>query len=262
MKPDRIFLLRHGQSKGNVDRKIYKTVPDYALQLTDLGNQEVEGAGLCIAPFVDNSSVQYYVSPFWRTRQTYLGVRKILRPSIEKYYEDPRIREQEWNQKLGPRDGYKDNEEMERDNYGHFYYRFNGGESCADVYDRMSDFIGTMFRDFEKEDFPRNVIMISHGMAMRLFLMRWFHSPVEEFETWGNPKNCDYYLLERRDNEKYELVTPIRKHILRHSFQFPFGDDKKYFPYPNKLPYENTGIIPHEKLERKKKSLTSGEKGV
>lgn len=239
MKPERIFIVRHGQSQGNVDREIYKDIPDYALKLTNLGRRQAVKVGQKISNIIQGESIQYYVSPFWRTRQTYLEIVKKNLNSIFSYYEDPRLREQEWSQRLGSRGGYKDNEEMERDNYGHFYYRFNnGGESCADVFDRMSSFMGTMFRDFKKPTFPKNVIIVSHGMTMRLFIMRWFHVSVEEFETWGNPKNCEYFLLERRENEKYELVTPLRKHSVRHKFQYDYGDDVKYFQYPHTLPYE------------------------
>lgn len=239
MKPKKIFIIRHGQSQGNVNREIYKDIPDYALKLTELGNKQAHLAGTEINNYVNGESIQYYVSPFWRTRQTYLGIVKENLNSKYSYYEDPRIREQEWNQKLGSRGGYKDNEENERDNYGHFYYRFNGGESCADVFDRVSDFMGTMFRDFKKSSFPENAVIVTHGMTMRLFIMRWFHSSVEEFETWGNPKNCEILVLERKKNKKYKLVTPLTKHKIHHSFQFPFGDDSKYFSYPNTLPYES-----------------------
>jgi len=82
-----------------------------------------------------------------------------------------------------------------------------------------------MFRDFNKKDFPRNVVMVTHGMTMRLFLMRWFHATVEEFEEWGNPKNCGYFVLEREENEKYTLTTPLRTHKLRHEYQFDWGND-------------------------------------
>lgn len=233
MKPDRIFIVRHGQSQGNVDRAVYQTVPDYALQLTELGQQQATEAGRRIHSVIGfpHQSIQFYVSPFWRTRQTYLGIKNYLNPCCYKFYEDPRLREQEWNQKLGTREGYRETEEVERDNYGHFYYRFNGGESCADVFDRVSDFMGTMFRDFQKKDFPRNVIIVTHGMTMRLMLMRWYHISVEEFESWGNPANGEYYLLERREDEKYELMTPLKTHVLRHTFQFPW-DDTRSFPYP------------------------------
>ena len=239
MKPQRIFIVRHAQSQGNIDKNIYKDIPDYALRLTSTGEEQARNAGISISSIIKSQSVQYYVSSFWRTRQTYLHLKKCLQPVMEKYYEDPRIREQEWGQEMVTRDGYSHEKENDRDLYGHFYYRFRDEESCADLYDRVSDFIGTMHRDFEKKDFPRNVILITHGMTMRLFLMRWFHVPVEEFEQWSNPLNGEYYLLEFRDhNKKYELITPLKKHIIKHSFQFPFGEDKKHFPFIHNLPYE------------------------
>jgi broad specificity phosphatase PhoE len=248
MKPDRIFLVRHGQSQGNVDKAVYATIPDYAIQLTEDGERQATAVGEEIANKLSlNPSIQYYVSPYWRTRQTYVGIRKAIdgrtnnRPSRIVYYEDLRLREQEWGQNMEDRSGYKDKVEEYRDNYGHCYYRFrDGGESCADVFDRVSDFMGTMFRDFEKKDYPRNVIVVTHGMTLRLFLMRWFHCSVEEFESWGNPKNCQYFLLERGDGEKYQLKTPIRKHEIRHEWQFPFEKyDASYFPFPNKMPYDS-----------------------
>lgn len=237
MKPERIFIVRHGQSQGNVDRNIYQTLPDYALQLTELGQQQAESAGRAIEAFVGEESIQYYVSPFWRTRQTYLAIKKQIRSKKFKYYEDPRLREQEWSRSVS-----RPVDEAERDSYGHFYYRFNGGESCADTFDRVSDFMGTMHRDFKKKDFPRNAIVVTHGMTMRLFIMRWYHCSVEEFESWANPKNCEFLVLQLQDGENYELVTPLRKHDIKHPYQFPFNGNAEHFPFPHRLPYENKDL--------------------
>ncbi len=229
MKPLRIFLVRHGQSTGNVDKQVYAEVPDYALSLTDLGRQQARTVGVELRNIIGNESVHFYVSPFWRTRQTYLGIS--LSFGIHSYYEDARLREQEWGQNMESREGYKDKVEEYRDSYGHFYYRFrDGGESCADVYDRASDMINTMHRDFEKKDFPENVIIVTHGMTMRLFLMRWFHSDVEEFESWGNPHNGGYILLEKNDKNKYNLVTKMRTHTLRHDWQFDWAKNRNLSP--------------------------------
>ena len=243
MKPEHIFILRHGQSIGNVNKLVYKTIPDYALELADLGKQQATDAGIRLREIIGDSSIQFYVSPFWRTRQTYLGVRKAFVTNTCNFYEDPRLREQEWGNCVDEDGLSRFNEKIEeyRDSYGHFYYRFrDGGESCADVMDRVSDFMNTLFRDFQKKDFPRNVIIVTHGMTMRLLLMRWFHSSVEEFECWANPKNCEYYLLERRKDEKYVLTTPLRTHKLRHEFQFePIMKGHEFFPKQYELPYEN-----------------------
>src|SRR6185295_12814723 len=105
--------------------------------------------------------------------------------------EDPRLREQEHTPRvLTGEDDDRDAIEKERDDYGHFYYRFEGGESCADVFDRISDFLSTLFRDFEKPEFPNDVVIVSHGMTNRLFLMRLLKYTVEEFEFLRNPDNC------------------------------------------------------------------------
>ena len=45
MKPKRIILIRHGESEGNVDRLNYETIPDYALNLTNTGQEQARIAG-------------------------------------------------------------------------------------------------------------------------------------------------------------------------------------------------------------------------
>lgn len=219
MRPLRIFIVRHGQSVGNVNKEIYKTVPDYAVPLTFLGEQQAKETGQKIAAIIgQEQTVQFYVSPFWRTRQTFLGIAESFKTENVKYYEDMRLREQEWgSQHLT---GINWDAERDRDAFGHTFYRFEAGESCADTFDRKSDFLGTMFRDFQKVDFPKNVVIVTHGMSSRVLIMRFFHSSVEEFESWKNPKNCEYLLLERGEGEKYKLVTPMKLHKLRHNFQF------------------------------------------
>lgn len=231
MKPDNIFIVRHGQSAGNVDRNVYKDLPDYALPLTKLGREQAREVGKEIRKLIPSSFdiPHFYVSPFWRTRQTFLGIKKSF-PEETTYYEDPRLREQEWGQNMESREGYKETVEVERDNYGHFYYRFrDGGESCADVFDRVSDFLGTMYRDFQKEFFPKSVIIVTHGMTMRLLMMRWFHCTVEEFESWGNPRNCQFFHLRlHSETEKYQFIGKMRVHTLRHPFQFDWGRHSQY----------------------------------
>ena len=37
MKPQRIILIRHGESEGNINKEIYTQKPDYALYLTNKG---------------------------------------------------------------------------------------------------------------------------------------------------------------------------------------------------------------------------------
>jgi broad specificity phosphatase PhoE len=221
VKPQKIILIRHGESEGNVNKAIYSEKPDYALHLTENGRRQAHEAGKELKKIIDDwETIKFYVSPFWRTRETYLELKKWFHGSqLQPTYEDPRLREQEWGNPT--RTGYSEEMEEERDKHGHFYWRFPNGESCADVFDRMGSFMQTLHRDFQKENFARNVVLVGHGMGHRLFLMRWFHYTVEEFEKIGNPKNCGMYILELQDNDKYKLTTPVRYHELKHDWQFP-----------------------------------------
>lgn len=226
MKPNRIFLIRHGQSEGNVNKSVYREKPDYAVRLTEFGRKQASDSGKELAKLLDGECVKFYTSPFWRTRETAIEVSKWFEPyQFEGMCEDPRLREQEWGHKGGQ--SFNMDYETERNAYGHFYWRFPDGESCADVYDRVSDFMNTMFRDFQKDDFPENVVIIGHGMTNRLFLMRWFHYTVEKFERIKNPKNCDWYILEKQKNDHYKLATDLPEHVVRHPYQFPI-----YTPLP------------------------------
>lgn len=223
MKPKKIFLVRHGESEGNVDKNIYKAKPDYALLLTEKGVREAKEAGGYIKHMIRYESLGVYHSPFFRTIETtghILGGTPAIHYTFVQ--DQPRLREQEWCGKLRE-DGFMHEAEAERDAYGHFYYRFDGGESCADVYDRMSSFFNTLHRDFEKKDFPENVLIVSHGMTMRLFIMRWFHLSVEEFESLANPRNGEVWQMIRLHNDKYKLITQLKKYDKpRHSFQYPY----------------------------------------
>jgi broad specificity phosphatase PhoE len=232
MKPDRIILLRHGESQGNINKKVYTSIPDYAVQLSELGRRQARGAGEQLMQLLADGGVRFYVSPYWRTRQTWeivatrLGAHDV---EMQPVYEDPRLREQEWSGDYRTKEEDYAMTEKRRDNYGHFYFRLVGGESCADVYDRISDFLNTLHRDFEKRDFPRNAVIVTHGMTMRLFVMRWFHLRVEAFEQMANPLNCEYYVMERNlQNDRYTFITSPRHHKLGHKFQFPpFNAEKE-----------------------------------
>lgn len=219
MKPARIILIRHAESAGNVDKGSYGHTPDYALELSPLGEEQAAAAGPRLRALVGDASVFAYVSPMWRTRRTFEHLAAAMAPGQVRWREEPRLREQEWGH-------FRDLAECDRtvvnrDAYGTFYYRIPEGESGADVYDRVSDFFGTLHRDFEKPDFPANALIVTHGMTLRLFLMRWFHWTVEEFEQLANPGNCQLVVLERQDDGKYRLVSELRRHTVAHSYQRP-----------------------------------------
>lgn len=220
MKPKRIILVRHGESQGNLDKNIYKKIPDYALDLTDKGKEQAFIAGQEIAKIIQGESAGFYISPHWRTRRTYQHIARSIKPHF--LYEDPRLREQEWSGKLRNSDAdYYKKVEKERDEYGRFYFRLDSGESCADVYDRVSDVLNTVNRDFEKPNFPDNCIFVNHGLTMRVFLMRFFHYSIEKFDSLANPKNCEYWILQKNESNRYDLISEPRLYKNpTHEYQF------------------------------------------
>lgn len=209
MKPKRIILIRHGESEANVDRYLFGKIPDYTIELTEKGRQQAQSAGMHLKEIAGNEQIYFYVSPFWRARSTFENVVLAFELSQFRYNEEPRLREQEW--------GYlRCNEDFdkicrERKEYGIFYYRIPGGEAGTDVYDRINDLLGSMFRDFMKDAFPENCVLITHGLTIRLFIMRFFHLTVEEFEMMESPKNCALVILELQNDGRYILKTEIKR---------------------------------------------------
>jgi len=198
MKPKRIILVRH-----------YESTPDYALKLTAQGVAQAKQAGSEIKSLIQAESIYVYFSPYFRTRETFECIRESITDKVIKAIEDPRIREQDWGH-LRHRD---DNKEIikARDEFGTFYFRIPDGESGADVYDRVTTFLDTLHRDFEKHNYPENVLIVSHGMTLRLFLMRWFHWSVEEFEMLHNPKNGQVIIMEKQSDDHFVLQSELSK---------------------------------------------------
>lgn len=99
----------------------------------------------------------------------------------------------------------------ERAAYGHFFYRIPNGESAADAYDRVSGFNESLWRQFAEEDFPSVLVLVTHGLMTRIFLMKWYHYSVEYFEDLRNVEHCEFVVMKlREDTGKYDLQTELR----------------------------------------------------
>lgn len=224
MKPKRIILIRHGESEANVNKHLFASIPDYTIELTHKGVSQSIRAGENLKEIVKNENIFFYVSPFWRTRSTFENIVTSLSRSQCSFIEEPRLREQEW--------GYlRDNEEFDkicrdREDYGIFYYRIPGGEAATDVYDRINDLLGSLHRHFEKPEYPQNCVLITHSLAIRLFIMRWYHLSVEDFEKMISPSNGELVIMELCADGRYELKTEIKTHELADNRMRPINIDK------------------------------------
>jgi broad specificity phosphatase PhoE len=142
-----------------------------------------------------DDTLQFYTSPYRRTRETTEGILKTLtgedpeqspspfpRHKI-KVYEEPRLREQDFGN-FQPCSAEMERMWQERADYGHFFYRIPNGESAADAYDRVSGFNESLWRQFGETDFPSVCVLVTHGLMTRIFLMKWFVcSAAIELET-------------------------------------------------------------------------------
>jgi len=217
-KPNRIILVRHGESEGNIDRAVYSRIADHKVELTENGKKQAVKVGEEISYNVSNpltNNLGVYISPYKRTRETWkwikYGIKQTFPIKIAWEKEDPRIREQEW---ISP--PYHDlfdkeviDDIFEHREFDRFWFRMPYGESGADVYDRITTFLDTMHRDFQKKDSPENILIITHGITLRIFLMRWFHWTTEEFNAYKNPKNCQHIIMELQNNSKYRITKGL-----------------------------------------------------
>ncbi|CBH17207.1 glycerolphosphate mutase, putative [Trypanosoma brucei gambiense DAL972] len=234
--PRRLLLVRHGESEANVDRALYSKVPDWKIPLTARGREQAFECGRRLRKIIKNEKLYVYYSPYTRTRQTLTEVRKSLLPSqVQGEREDERLREQE----IGNFQPLDKMDEMwaERSEFGRSYYRFPDGESSVDVGDRVSKFFDSLFRERVElnylsarkqmitgssndvgpasftvpDDDDHNVVIISHGLLIRLFVGRWYSAPMEVFETMKNPPNCGIVVLERREAGRLVMTDTSKK---------------------------------------------------
>ena len=188
MIPKRIILVRHGESEANVDPTVYARVPDWRIVLTEQGLAQAREAGRHIAELIGNETFGVFSSPYVRTEQTKNSMQKGIGREPVFDYQDPTLREQEYGN-MPPTDENEANRAF-RKQFGYFFYRFPEGESCADVYDRMALFMDSLFRRFDRPSCPENIIIVSHGTAIKCFLARWYHWSIKHFESIGQLPNC------------------------------------------------------------------------
>ena len=241
--PKRIYLIRHGQSQGNVEEKVYEHIPDNLIPLTPHGRTQATNAGRRLWASLKHAGldrkVKFWISPHLRCRETtdklllllpttplnsldslpsspqnttplplsrprHQGDMGAIRPQ-----EEPRLREQDFGHFRDEAQQKKCLEDRER--FGRFYYRFPHGESGADVYDRVSTFLETLYRDLESGKFTA-ICLVSHGLTLRFFLMRLLRWRVETLDTMANFDNCEIAILEMNPRTKHYELLPNDEH--------------------------------------------------
>ena len=208
----RILLIRHGQSRGNVDEAAYITEGDHKVGLCDLGwKQAIAAGGFLKSYFPKTDTVDWptlYLSSYQRTQETLRGILHGIDGAIEgspKIYEDPRLIEKFFgatnhiNNPEGIVDPHFASEmtKLSKAVYAKdpFTARNLFGDSSKDALTTMKGFIdGTLSRDVSegKHDF----MFVMHGATIQAFLMSWAHLPMLAKSKLKNPGNLDIISIE------------------------------------------------------------------
>ncbi|MDQ3246613.1 MAG: histidine phosphatase family protein [Pseudomonadota bacterium] len=198
--PERMWLVRHGQSQGNVARDaadqaglpmIDIDMRDVDVPLSELGHRQAEAAGRWFASLPEKERPEVLLSsPYTRARQTAEaicragGLTEQARPIV-----DERLREREFGifdrlTTLGIRAKYPEEAEH-RTRLGKFYHRPPGGESWADVVLRLRSMMNTINLHY----CDRRVLVVCHQVVV--LCMRYILEELEESEILGIDRQAD-----------------------------------------------------------------------
>ncbi len=215
--PDKLLLVRHGESLGNVaNARARQTraeeldidVNDPSVELSDLGQRQARALGRRLRDLDrDEQPTAVLVSPYVRAEQTAdlvlaeAGLDGLRRCSDERL----RDREQGVVDRLtGVGMRARMPTEAERRSYlGKFWYRPPGGESWADVAQRVRAVLHEMRLDYE----GRRVLVVTHDVP--IVLLRYILDPLRPDEAValaGRIGNCGVTTY-RRDGERMRLES-------------------------------------------------------
>ena len=192
-----IYIVRHGETIGNLKIKRDEYIIDSSVPLTDCGKTQAKEAGQKLNKYLSSKNGVFFVSPFKRTRETFLNLKSSLDEDFKTYayIEDPRLVEQDFGdfdfqffndwKYISPHSFFI-NQARYYDETGRFFARLENGENMLDVYNRMSLFVKTRL---ETSIYEENVI-VTHGNAERALVMFLLNLPVESYYSMEVPKNC------------------------------------------------------------------------
>ena len=206
-RPKRIILVRHGNSMANNNYDILQNVPDNMVTLSEKGVEQAKEAGRKLKKLIGNECIQFFVSPYMRTRQTYEYILESFKDNQTECIISSNIREQEY----GNLQKDMDAQFQEQKKVGEYFYRFKNGESGADVYGRISIFLTDLFRRILSIDYRAwdNVIIVSHALTIKIFMMNFLNLSVKEFDNLKEPNNCEYWVIEKNEFGKYKVKSDI-----------------------------------------------------
>lgn len=199
--PARLWLVRHGQSQGNVARDaaheagldvIDLDLRDVDVPLSDLGHAQAAATGAWFAALPEDQRPQIILSsPYIRAKQTAEaicaagGLAGGAKPTVL----DERLREREFGvfdglTTSGIRARYPE-EAAHRAKIGKFYHRAPGGESWADVILRLRSVLNTINLHYS----DKTVLVVCHQVVV--LCMRYILEELREADVLTIDKQAD-----------------------------------------------------------------------
>jgi 2,3-bisphosphoglycerate-dependent phosphoglycerate mutase len=223
-RPRRLVLVRHAESARNeakkgstyfaddAARRTVQGVPDHENPLTPIGHEQAKQTGIAIRERFGTFDYIYH-SGYQRTIQTIDGILDAYTPEER---EQMHIRSNMFIRERDP--GYTyDMTEAEAEaafpwlkeywqTFGGFFARPPGGESLAEVTERVYLFLNTLFRDRAGQD----ILIGMHGGTLRAFryiLERWDYDQALKWPAGESPSNCGVTVYEY--DEKLERLVLV-----------------------------------------------------
>ena len=234
--PSRLWLVRHGQSAGNVARDVALeagspmidvAVRDMDVPLSALGERQATALGHWFGRMPEHERPEALLaSPYIRARQTAEAICRAggVAGDAERIVLDERLREREFGifdrlTALGIRERYPEQAEH-RALLGKFYHRAPGGESWADVILRLRSALDTISLHYP----DRRVLVVCHQVVVLCF--RYILEELDEAQVLAigresNVLNCGVteYGFEPDDER---LCAPK---LLRYNFAAPLAEE-------------------------------------
>ncbi|MCL6728789.1 histidine phosphatase family protein [Sphingomonas hankyongi] len=222
--PERLWLVRHGQSQGNVARdaadaaghhEIAIDVRDVDVPLSELGHRQGEAAGRWFASLPANERPEVILaSPYLRAKQTAELICKAgaLAGGPARTIIDERLREREFGvfdrlTTAGIRARFPE-EAAHRTRLGKFYHRPPGGESWADVILRLRSMLNTINLHYCN----RRVAVVCHQvvvLCMRYILEELDEQQILAIDKQSEVLNCGICAYEFEPDAKGLCVPEL-----------------------------------------------------
>jgi broad specificity phosphatase PhoE len=195
--PQTLWVVRHGQSAGNVARDeaeagglptIAIADRDVDVPLSPLGERQADALGEWFGGLPVKPDV-VLCSPYVRARQTARRIVAAAGLDDSTPRTDERLREKEFGildrlTRVGIRAKYPELAEQ-RLHVGKFYFRPPGGESWCDVILRLRSFLEMVTREYRKE----RVLVVAHQVTVNC--MRYLLERLDEAQILGIDREAD-----------------------------------------------------------------------